>query len=182
MTCIVGLTIKGVSYLGGDSAGADSNGGDIAIRPHPKVFKKNNYVMGYTTSFRLGDILEFICPPPEVKLESVSLREHLIVHWIPVLREKLKSEGYLEVDKNKEKGGTFIVGYKGELCTIYDDLQVSTVVANYCSVGSGYKYALGALYATNEIKMKPNERILNALSAAEHHNAYVRKPFTILKS
>jgi hypothetical protein len=182
MTCIVGLTVKGISYLGGDAAGADSNGGDIGVRPHPKVFKKNDYVMGYTTSFRLGDILEFVCPPPEVKLALISLREHLIIHWIPVLRKKLKTEGYLEVDKNKEKGGTFIVAYKGELCTIYDDLQVSTVTATYCSVGSGYKYALGALHATSDMKMKPRTRVLGALSAAAFHNAYVREPFTIMES
>jgi hypothetical protein len=182
MTCIVGFSHKGISYLGGDAAGSESNGGNITSRAYPKVFHKNDFVMGYTTSFRLGDILEVVCPPPEVKPNTLTLREHLISKWIPPLRDKLKSEGWLEIDKNREKGGTFIVGYHGELCIIYDDLQVSQVADNYCSVGSGSPYALGALYVMKDMKIRPKNRILNALHAAVYHNAYVREPFTIVES
>ncbi len=182
MTCIVGLIHKGIAYLGGDAAGTDSKGGNIAVRPHPKVFHRNDYIMGYTTSFRMGDLLEFIVPPPEVKAVDISLREHLITKWIPVLREKLKTEGFLEIDKNKENAGSFIVAYKGEICTVYDDLQVATVIEPYCSVGSGYSYALGAFYATKHQKLKPKERVLLALGAAAFHNAFVREPFTVIES
>ena len=182
MTCIVGFSYKKKCYVGGDSAGSEANNGNIAARLDPKVFVRNGYLFGYTSSFRMGDILQYICPPPEVKAAKISLREHLIVHWIPVLREKLKAEGCIEIKESKEKGGTFIVAYRGALCTIHDDFQVSAVIANYCAVGSGYMYALGAFHATSSLDMKPKERVTAALSAAAFHNAYVREPFTIIES
>lgn len=183
MTCIVGLIHKGKTYLGGDAAGSDSSSGDIGVRLEPKVFNRNEYLFGYTSSFRMGGILELIVPAPGPKPADVSLRQHLIQSWISTLRRVFKEEGYMAIDKSQEAGGTFLVGYHGELCVIYSDFQVGTPHNNYSSIGSGSMYALGSLFTTAHIrKISPNRRVTLALKASAAHNAFVRPPFTILNS
>ncbi len=182
MTCIVGLCSNSKTYLGGDAAGAD-NSGNISSRIEPKVFRRDDYILGYTSSFRMGGILEFIVPPPAPKPENISLREHLIVSWISQLRKAFKEEGYLTINNNEESGGTFLIGYHGELCIIQSDLQVGSTIDRYSAVGSGMYFALGSLHTTAKIgKINARRRVVLALHAAAEHNAFVRPPFTILIS
>jgi hypothetical protein len=55
MTCIVGLRQGGKVFIGGDSAGI--SGWDVTVRADPKVFLSGPYAMGFTSSFRLGQLL-----------------------------------------------------------------------------------------------------------------------------
>lgn len=57
MTCIIGLIKNKKVYIGGDSAGVD--GLNITIRKDSKVFKINKFIIGYTSSFRMGQLLRF---------------------------------------------------------------------------------------------------------------------------
>ena len=52
MTAIAGLVHDGKVYIGGDSAGVA--GMDLHLRSDPKVFTVGEFVIGYTTSFRMG--------------------------------------------------------------------------------------------------------------------------------
>lgn len=182
MTCIVGLIHDGKTYIGGDAAGCSPHTGDITVRVEPKVFFKGPYVFGYTTSFRMGQLLEWVIPGPEEKKGLGDLRGHLITTWIPVLRQWLKHEGYMHIHEGVEHAGTFLVGYKGQLCGVYGDMQVAVSTDGYLSVGIGDAVALGVLYATKKSKMKPIDRVTLALKAAAHHNMCVREPFTIIQS
>ena len=78
MTCIVGiLEENGDIYMGGDSAGASGN--TLKIRADEKVFINENYIMGFTSSFRMGQLLRYgfmgkewdVLPPIEVWQESL---------------------------------------------------------------------------------------------------------------
>ena len=183
MTCIVGLVQEGKAYVGGDAAGSSSSG-QVTMRTDPKVILRDDYLFGFTSSFRMGDILEFRVPVPKERPAGVSLRKHLVTNWVDDhLRRVFEKLGYLYKDKNVESGGTFVVAHKGELCVIYDDFQVGTPIEGYASVGSGCSYALGALHALRNIKdVSGLQRVTYALEAASYHNAYVRPPFTILES
>ena len=55
MTCIAGLVHDETVYLAGDSAG--TSGWNLTVRADPKVFANDSYVMGFTTSFRMGQLL-----------------------------------------------------------------------------------------------------------------------------
>lgn len=52
MTCIIGFIKNKKVYIGGDSAGV--GGSHVTIRRDSKVFKNGNFIMGYTSSFRMG--------------------------------------------------------------------------------------------------------------------------------
>jgi ATP-dependent protease HslVU (ClpYQ) peptidase subunit len=181
MTCIVGL-IDGENnkiYIGGDSAGVA--GLSISIRKDPKVFKRGNFIFGFTSSFRMGQLL--MCG--NLKIEEPQIDEdvyhYMVTTLVESVRKLFKKGGYSKVDKNEEIGGTFLVGYKGRLFSIQSDFQVGEVYDDYMSVGCGEDYALGSLFTTKGlINLSSEERIIKALEAAEYHNGGVRKPFNIV--
>ncbi len=182
MTCIVGL-VDGKNVLIGGDAAATSNS-TITLRSDPKVFRVGEYIMGYTSSFRMGDILELRCPAPSPLPKGKSLREHLIRNWVDQhLRRVYKILGYIKVESGSDYGGTFLIGTRDQLCEINDNFQVGTPMNGYVVVGSGTSYALGALHAMSSIKkLTGKEKVRKALQAAAAHNAYVRAPFTILRT
>jgi ATP-dependent protease HslVU (ClpYQ) peptidase subunit len=63
MTCIVGVNHNGNIYIGGDSAGVA--GLQLQIRSDEKVFLTGDFIMGFTTSFRMGQLLRYAFSPPE---------------------------------------------------------------------------------------------------------------------
>jgi len=178
MTCIAGLVYENEVWIGGDSAGV--GGWDLRIRKDTKVFKVNGrFLIGYTSSFRMGQLLRFGFSPPEQKAKIPDY-EYMCTAFIDAVRKRFKDGGYLEIKDNKESGGCFLVGYKGRLYAIYESLQVAECVDNYDAVGCGEKYALGSLFMTQNLD-NPEQRILQALKTAEYFSAGVRGPFIIEK-
>lgn len=173
MTCIVGLVEDGKVYMGGDSAGT-GGGYNQTIRRDPKVFRVGPYLIGYTSSFRMGQLLRFSLTVPDQDPRHDDER-HMMTTFIEAVRSCLKDGGFATVSSNSESGGTFLVGYKGVLYEIGDDYQVGISECQYDAVGCGYQLALGAMYATSG--KKPKERLQAALQAAEEFNAGVRGPF-----
>lgn len=182
MTCIVGIIKDGNVYLGGDSAGVDLKGLSIQSRKDVKVFKvKNNYgnkfVVGYTSSFRMGQLLRFSFKPPFFS-DDRDIYEYMCTDFVESVRQLFRERGYAENEKGQESGGTFLVGFKGRLFYVDDDYQIGEMNDNYASVGCGYPYALGALMATENTDMPTLSRIEAALKAAQKFSAGVREPFT----
>lgn len=177
MTAIAGLVHAGKVYIGGDSAGSD--GSLRTVRADTKVFTSGPYVFGFTTSFRMGQLLHWSLRPstPEGGLERF-----LATTFVDEVRECLKAGGWAGVENSREQGGTFLLGVQGRLFTIYDDFQVGEAAEGYDAVGSGDAVVLGALYATADMALEPAERITLALSAAAAHTPFVAGPFVIRTS
>ena len=175
MTCVAGLIDKGKIYMGADSAGVNSNF-NLSVRSDQKVFIKDDFVMGFTTSFRMGQLLQYNLQL-SARAESLDIFEYMVTSFVEAVRECLKDGGFAEKKDEKEKAGTFLVGYQGRLFCIESDYQVEETVLPYAAVGSGSDIALGALFANGHLR--PEERILQALEAAEQFSAGVRQPFVI---
>lgn len=173
MTAIVGLAQDGKVYIGGDSAGV--SGLSLSVRADTKVFRKGRYLFGFTTSFRMGQLIRYSLVPPKPKGDD--LEGFMATRFIDALRDCLKSGGWARRENDREEGGTFLVGVRGQLFTIYDDYQVGRPADGFAAVGCGEDIALGALYATAGTGMKPRKRALLALQAAERFSAGVRGPF-----
>ena len=176
MTCIVGLEHNGKVYMGGDSAGVA--GWSLTVRADEKVFTNGKFLIGYTSSFRMGQLLRYSFKPPKQKAGTDDMA-YLVTHFIDEVRKCFKAGGILEKENNVESGGTWLVGYKGKLYEIGGDFQVGRPVSGYQSVGCGDDLALGAMYVTKDHK-DPKERIRLALSASAYHNGGVTPPFLIL--
>lgn len=184
MTCIAGVVEKGKVWIGGDSAGVA--GLHIVRRSDPKVFVHGPFIMGFTTSFRMGQILmfdsTFKLPKHPKKMDDY---EFMVSRFTKAIRESFKEAGYLGKDKDdgSETGGTFLVGYKGTLYTIHGDFQVGISLHGYSACGCGQDIALGSLYTSNfPTALKAKKRIQRALDAACEFSAGVSGPYVILKN
>jgi len=174
MTCIVGLIDNGDVYIGGDSAGVA--GLSLSIRADEKVFSNGPFIMGFTSSFRMGQLLRYKFDPP-AQTVSQSDMEYMVTSFIDSARHCFSSNGF--GDKDATVGGSFLVGYKGKLYSIERDYQVGIPTADFDAVGCGSDLALGAMHATEGLK--PMDRINLALEAASRFSAGVSPPFLVFK-
>jgi ATP-dependent protease HslVU (ClpYQ) peptidase subunit len=177
LTVIVGLVHKHRVHLGGDSAGV--SGYQLTVRRDPKVFTNGPYVMGFTTSFRMGQLLRHAFKVPRPKGD---LDRFMVTGFVDALRSCLKDGGWARKDAEQEQAGTFLVGIHGRLFSIESDYQVAEPADGYAAVGGGDELALGALHATAVLGMKPRQRLTAALAAADHHSAGVVGPYTFAVS
>jgi len=175
VTAIVGLVEDGSVFIGGDSAGV--TGLDLAVRADTKVFRKSGYLFGFTTSFRMGQLIHYALDLPK---PDADLDRFMVTTFIDALRACLKAGGWARKDSEREEGGTFLVGVRGKLFAVYDDYQVGKAADGFAAVGCGSQIALGALYATAGTGMKPKKRVEVALHAAERFSAGVRGPFVCM--
>ncbi|MFC0600378.1 hypothetical protein [Streptomyces palmae] len=173
MTVIVGLVHNGRVHLGGDSAGV--SGFSITVRRDPKIFRNGPYAMGFTTSFRMGQLLHHAFKAPKPKGD---LDRFMTTVFVDALRSCLKDGGWARKESDQEQAGTFLVGIHGRLFTVHDDYQIAEPADGYAAVGCGDEYALGALHATANLDLKPRKRLTLALEAAGYHSAGVSAPFT----
>jgi len=185
MTCIVGWVEenkrKGTRdvWIGGDSAGV--GGYEIRTRSDEKVFRNGPMLIGYTSSFRMGQLLRYSLVIPEHRTKKKTDHEYMCTDFVDAVMKLFEDKKYGKVKSGEQEGGSFLVGYNGKLYAIYDDFQVAEQSLNFESVGCGEQIAVGALYATRNIKMSPRKRVMLALEAAEEMSAGVRGPFVIKK-
>jgi len=175
MTCIVGLKTESGVVLGGDRAGIDGELNRIIIA-QPKVFQLGPYLIGYTTSFRMGQILQYHLRLP-VPDEDPPF-QHMVQQFVPSARACLLDHGFASQQNNQTTGGEFLVAYRNQLYTIEANFQVTETVDDYAAVGCGARYALGSLFTTGG--MVPELRVRLALQTAAHFSAGVLPPFDIL--
>lgn len=176
MTCIVGVAHKGKVFIGGDSAGVA--GLRICSRADSKVFVNGEFVMGFTSSFRMGQLLRYKLSPPK-RHQDDDLMKYMVTEFVDAVRHCLKSGGYAGKTNEVESGGTFLVGVAGRLFSIESDYQVAEHHFDYHAVGCGGELAMGALAATQDTVKDPEKRIALALAAAERHSAGVSAPFVV---
>ncbi len=195
MTCIVAMADGQNVIMGGDSAGV--NGRDLYLRADAKVFRKGEYVIGFTTSFRMGQILRYETALPELPqdLESEDLERFFVTGFIPAVRRSFEQHGFAKTarfsspdkpglsEDGQVVGGTFLVGVAGQIYEIHGDYQVGRSATPYSAVGAGAMVALGALRALVEMEgLSVRDRVTRALETAEAYNAGVRGPFQIVES
>lgn len=178
MTVIVGLEHPGGVLIGGDSAGVA--GYSLTVRADQKVWRAGEFVYGFTSSFRMGQLLRYNLSLPRTPGDSASQADRdrwMTTEFIDAVRTTLKSGGYATIENGEESGGTFLVGWRGSVYVVGGDFQVGRTVRGEAAVGCGGDLALGALYAAAG---SPRSRVRRALEAADLHSAGVAAPFKIV--
>lgn len=177
MTVIVGLEWDNRVYLGADSASV-AGYESFATRLR-KVFRRGPFLIGYTTSFRMGQLLQYRLTAPEHP-EGMDALEYMATHFTDAVRACLKDGGYARIESGVEQGGQFLVGYQGKLYQVDSDFQVNSNQEEFAAIGQGAPYALGVLYERifdlEFLQLEPEKLLLSALRSAEHFCAGVRAP------
>jgi len=181
MTCIVGIVdrINNEIIIGGDSAGV--GGLDIVKRKDVKVFNKDDkFLIGFTSSFRMGQILHYCDFNVEEQSEYEDDLSFMIRKFVPSVQKLFKEHEWSKrTNDGESKGGIFIVGYKNNIYKIESDFQVGLSHKDYESCGCGESYALGSLYTSENLT--PEDRVMKALETAAEFSAGVCAPFNIVK-
>lgn len=181
MTCIVGLEHdNGMVSIGGDSAGVN-NSLDIRIRTDEKVFINGPMIFGFTSSFRMGQLLRYSLTIPEQLPSQTDDYKFMCSTFIDAVRTCLKSGGYARTKDGEDIGGFFLVGYRGKLYSVASDFQVGKSLTTFDATGCGEAYAMGAL-AAGDVTLSAKERIERALEIASKFSAGVAPPFFVLMS
>ena len=90
MTCIVGIVDAGRVLIAGDSAGSD--GWHVDSRADSKVFTVGPYAMGFTTSFRMGQLLRYRLDVPGPDTWDVD--RYMATTFVDAVRDCLKAGGF----------------------------------------------------------------------------------------
>jgi len=140
MTCIIGLVHEKTVYMGADSAAGNVQTYKISATVLPKVFQVGSFLIGYTTSFRMGQALQYGLLPEHNEGKTVT--DFILTDFIDAVRECLKKKGFARVNNNEESGGEFLVGYKGRLFHIGDGFGITEPADRLDACGCGEGYAL----------------------------------------
>lgn len=177
MTCVVALRADdGRILMGADSAGV--GGYSMQNRADPKIYRVGEALIGFTTSFRMGQLLGYGLSLPDHHAD-VSIEQFLVTSFVDAVRGCLKAGGYAHKENEVERGGTFLLAYRGRIFCVGDDYQVGERAEPFDAVGCGFDLALGSLHATGDLEVAPEKRVVMALHAASQFSAGVRPPFIV---
>lgn len=175
MTCIVAVEHDGTVYMGSDRAGSTS--WSIGIVQAPKTFQNGPLLIGYTTSFRMGQILQYALDPPTHHL-TWDVDRWVALDLMAAIRGAFEDNVWHKVDNGQAKGGSFLVAVSGRCYEIQSDYSFSRTPTGEYATGSGYQYAFGSLHSTRGLD--PALRVMHALEAAAEHCPSVAGPFDLI--
>jgi ATP-dependent protease HslVU (ClpYQ) peptidase subunit len=181
MTCIVAYKYNGKIYMGGDTLA--SNCSTKYRVSEPKVMKKivrksvtehdvhletKEMLIGYTTSFRMGQLLRHKFKLPKFKTNQDAL-EYLISEFVPAVIDLYDKNFYAKKsDAEKMNGGQFLIAFDGRVFEIQDDFSIlERDEYDFNSCGSGAAYALGAMHILSGIDDNdPENAVIDAICSA----------------
>lgn len=172
MTCIVGLETENGVIIGGDSAATSD--WDIHETRLRKVFKRGEFLIGYSSSFRMGQLLQYKLSV-EQQQEGQTDLEYLATTFIDAVRKCLNENGFTKIESGQEEAGQFLIGYRGRLYIVESDFHVNSNTDGFMAIGCGANFALGSLWANKDLP--PKERVKQALETAGHFSNGVCGPY-----
>ena len=173
MSCVIGLVDNGRVWMGGDSIAVDSAGWKVSDNS-PKVFRRENYVLGVAGSIRLRQLLRFEALP-ELRADEPERSVEVLVETI---REMAEAKKLLDGAGELPSTG-LLVGFAGCLFDVQPNFGVVSPRCGYSAIGVGGPAALGALAILAHSNKGPEERIKQALSASAQFCAMVCPPFVV---
>lgn len=183
MTCIVALRVPNLCvWVGGDSGAFKED--EITQRVNEKVFYNGEFLIGFSGSFRVGQLIRYSFSPPPV-LDPENIMKYFVVDFVDSLKDCLRAKGNLKTNESGEECHEcdIVVAYKDKVVSIESDFNVGDPFDEYVSIGSGALYALGALSALDGLnEITPEQKVLKALIASEKYSPSVMQPFSCLRT
>lgn len=190
MTVIVGIVENGVVTIGGDSQTTSGWVAQSLAASNPKVFRVGPFLIGVTGAMRAGQVMRYGFRPP-VHPDGMPDAEYMATFFVDECRRAFKDGGFAETVNGADRAGTdnnragFLVGYRGHLYSLWESFQIDEYDTPYVANGSGWEFALGALYAADVLGLGPlgklttQKRVCLALEAAARYSAACSAPFVI---
>lgn len=196
MTCIIAHTNGTSSFIAGDKLG--SNGFTKSVQAEPKVFEKEFIkhnedgltrtkevmALGYTTSFRMGQLLNYNLNLPE-QVAGETFAQYLVLKVIPIIRQMFKEEWGSRDASQDVGGGQFIILHNHTIYEVQEDFSVLQPKTQITAVGSGTYHAIAAMAAylevQDETKVHLHNRVESIFKIVSDNVTSVSSEFDILK-
>jgi hypothetical protein len=181
MTCILAISNGKRVLIGGDTAGSAVDGKEVYSFPEAsKIFVTGPYAVGFTTSYRAGQILRYGVEWPEPPADAAALERFLVVDLVDALRGGLKAGGWERTHEGVVSGAQIVIGLGAAIFMVTQDYAVLPM--RFAAIGNGRLPAYGALHVTEGLEMPLSERAHLALQAAEAYVPGVRAPFSFVST
>ena len=180
MTCIAAIAQDGIVYMAGDSAASEPNAGGITTVTSPKIFIKDEYLIGYAGSFRMGKFIQYTVEFPKLPSWAkggAKLDEFMNGTVSPSIRKQVREH---ELEQSEKEGFGLVIGIRGSIFEVDEEWAAYENIRNYTAIGSGGDIAIGSLYSTNKWG-NAKKRLQTAMEASALYNSYVSAPFTLLE-
>lgn len=197
MTCIIAHTNGTSSFIAGDKLG--SNGFTKSIQTEPKVFEKEFIrinddagltrtkevmAIGYTTSFRMGQLLTYNLNLPQQDSHE-TFPQYLVLKVIPIIRQMFKDEWGSRDTSQDVGGGQFIILHNHTIYEVQEDFAVLQPKTQITAVGSGTYHAIASMSAYLEVQQETNvalhNRVESIFKIVSENVTSVSPEFDILK-
>lgn len=173
MTCIIAFSHNDKVYMGGERGHSDSS--IITAAKNPKIFKINDYLLGYSGITGQGQLVGYRFSFPPIP-KGIDVNEYMVSEFAPSLRTFYQS---YEINIDKEEDcADFIVGVKGRVFEL-SSYDFQCVEYDVTAIGTGREYALGAYYAIGNYDIDPKDILRTCVEAAVHLSPSCKAPIDI---
>jgi ATP-dependent protease HslVU (ClpYQ) peptidase subunit len=182
LTIVIGYRFENRLFMGADSLGSD--GHHHAVRTDPKIYRNGKLLIGFTTSYRMGQLLCFSVKIPPLDRSGDDFA-WMIRRFIPAVRKTFIANGFESKRVGGEAyAGSFLVAFRnrGEarLYEVDSDYQVAEIDNGPYAIGCGSQVALGAMDGLRDSCVNIGERISKAIDICARHCQGIGGP-TIIK-
>lgn len=164
MTCIIAKVQDGRVHMIGDCMGSNGFVKNIYTKT-PKVFSVGDFIIGYTTSFRMGQILQYSWTPPVRLVNDQDDDKYLYKSVVDSVKKCFEDNGFGHKSSEEFEAGVFLIGWQGRLFEMQSNMSLMEV-EDFASVGCGSYHAVAAMKTMkhlNQLNEKPLEFLEVAL-------------------
>lgn len=178
MTCVAGYIDKNKVYIGGDSFGSTSSTQseyttDKIFQYHGQNTENLKIIMGIAGSYKAIDLVQYsddLFSNYEKRKDIVSYNEKSIINrkfLVKYVVPKLET-----LSKRINDKFDLMIGIENRLFIIQSDFSVISPYDNYCAIGSGEDFAIGAFNAiediclSTDIYISPEDKVIKAVESA----------------
>lgn len=162
MTCIAAMVDgSGRGHIACDSLG--SNHHTKSVYRTPKIFRREEFLIGFTGSYRMGQILQYNLDLPPRKVNQ-SDEDYLHADFIGAVRGAFSDNGFGD-------SGEFLLVYHGRIYTHQSDHSLLESIDPFETSGSGEDYARAALHTTTALSPDalPVDHLRHAIETAARY-------------
>lgn len=173
MSVVVGLIDNGEVYMASDSACGSLDGSWIREEATPKIWKRDQFLIGVVGKCRVADILYGVLVDFDFRL-NCQLDEFVRWNIVQQIRKALELGGALKTQNGVESmEADILIGSNGRLFHIVSNFGVFEPKGKYHAIGAGALYALGAMHVMDGENWLPSTKTSMAVEAAAAFSPYV---------
>lgn len=170
-------TVVGIQKVDGCVLVADSRTTGETGRPYShilvqKITMRGEFLIGGAGDPQACDIVQHIWEIPEF-VEDEDAYRFMVTKVAPSIRTCLKDNGYEKDKDDKDSGFVFLLAFRGTIYELDETFTISMTDSGIYGIGSGSKYAIGALQAGADWQ--------TAMEIAERNDIYTAAPFCLFQ-